>query len=201
MEDEMKEKDVVVFVDVQRDFIDGKLGSDVARAIVPQVVEFAKRAKEAGVAIYATRDTHFPTVLDEAGEAASGYMASLEGKYLPVEHCIKGTDGWQIIPELAETIGSDAQIIDKETFGKFRLVNDIESSIGDCKPRVYICGVCTDICVISMAVIFRTAWPDSEIYVVPDCCAGSTEAKHAAAIEVMDSCQIRKKDSSEVVFI
>ena len=189
MEEKKTDKTAVVFIDVQRGFVTGKLGSDRAIGKMPKIVELAKRAKAANCKLYATRDTHAATVRDEAGMPVSGYMATLEGKNLPVEHCVQGTDGWQIMPELVEVLGTDAKTVDKPTFGSFALAGEIEADCGK-KPKIYICGFCTDICVASNALILRAAFPDAEICVVADCCAGVSDAKHEAALDVLDSCQI-----------
>lgn len=189
-----------MFIDVQKDFVVGKLGSEAAKAKTPKIVELAKRAKAAGAKLFATRDTHEATVRDTAGKATSGYMATLEGKYLPVEHCVEGTDGWKIMPELAEVLGTEATVVDKPTFGSFKLANEIEAACSGKTPRIYVCGFCTDICVLSNALILRAAFPDAEIFVISDACAGTMDVKHEAALKTMESCQILDIDSKDVTF-
>lgn len=162
---------VLIVVDMQNDFITGSLGSEEARAIVPKVAEKIKDFE--GEVIF-TRDTHY-----------SDYMETLEGKYLPVEHCIFGTEGWEIIPELDT---ADATVIDKITFG----YKDWEKVLQDAEPdtEFELCGVCTDICVISNALALRMLYPNAKITVDAACMAGVTPEKHNAALEVMKSCQI-----------
>jgi nicotinamidase-related amidase len=166
---------VLIVVDMQNDFVHGVLGSAEARAIVPNVVE---KIRSAGIEdkVILTRDTHY-----------ADYMNSLEGKYLPVEHCVKGTEGWQIIPELLDLEANG--VVNKYTFGyrdwpEFFEFEDID------ELEFELCGVCTDICVVSNALALRMFYPDVKITVDASCCAGVTPEKHKAALEVMKSCQI-----------
>lgn len=196
---------VVVLVDVQNDFITGKLGSEAAQAVLPKIVAFAKRAAEANADIYATQDTHGATVRDIAGDPQRGYLASLEGKKLPVEHCIALSEGWQLPRELVDAVknaGSTFETVSKPTFGSFELderirdwsnLDTYDEKFEKLNPeakKIVICGFCTDICVVSNALILRSAFPDTEICIVEDLCAGTTPEKHAAALAVMQSCQI-----------
>lgn len=165
-------KDVLIVIDMQNDFIDGSLGTPEAQAIVPKVKEKIKKYKKAGKDIIFTKDTHFENYLD-----------TFEGKNLPVEHCIKGTEGWKINKELNTKVY--ANVIHKKTFGYLDWnvhINNYES--------IEIVGLCTDICVISNALILRAWFPNSTITVDASCCAGVTPEKHKAALEVMKSCQI-----------
>lgn len=164
---------ILIVVDMQNDFVTGSLGSAEAQAIVKKVAE--KVASWDPNNLYFTRDTHYPD-----------YLATLEGEYLPVEHCIKGTDGWQIIDILLPYIEEDSQIIDKETFG---YENWAHMYFGY-EPEFELVGLCTDICVVSNALALRMFYPNSKITVDASCCAGVTPEKHAAALEVMKSCQI-----------
>lgn len=162
----------LIVVDMQNDFIDGSLGTPEAVAIVPAVVE--KIGRFDGHIIF-TQDTHF-----------SDYMETQEGKNLPVEHCIKDTDGWKIRPELLQAAeGKDAEILEKYTFGSDRLpelIKDPES--------IEVIGLCTDICVISNALILKAHFREVPMMTDASCCAGVTPQKHEAALEVMRSCQI-----------
>ena len=162
----------LIVVDMQVDFITGSLGSSLATAIVPKVVEAVKSFD--GNVIF-TRDTHF-----------ENYLETAEGEKLPVPHCIKGTDGWQIHPELDALRKTEA--IDKITFGSKDLIeflekeNDIES--------ITLVGLCTDICVISNALLIKAYFPEIPIAVDSKACAGVTPESHLNALEAMKMCQI-----------
>lgn len=173
-------KKVLIVVDMQNDFITGALGSAEAQAIVPNVV---KKVKNFEGEIFFTRDTH-----------DSDYFDTLEGTMLPVLHCVKNSDGWQIIDELLYYIKHRYNVIDKNTFGfenwKHYLALDEEEPYFSEEFEFELCGLCTDICVISNALALRMFYPDAKITVDASCCAGVTHEKHAAALEVMKSCQI-----------
>ena len=162
----------LIVVDMQVDFITGALGSKDAEAIVPNVVEKVKNFD--GKVIF-TRDTHF-----------DNYMDTQEGEKLPVPHCIKDTDGWQICDELqpfAETV------IDKITFGSVELSKIIES-FGEPIEEIELCGLCTDICVISNAMILKASFPEVKISVDASCSAGVTKESHLTALNAMKAVQI-----------
>ena len=173
---------VLVVIDMQHDFVDGVLGSPEARAIVPAVAEKVAEyaAMEESVILY-TRDTHF-----------DNYMETMEGKHLPVPHCIANTDGWQIVPEV---FTEDSEVIDKYTFGCHNLPSEIYAA---CCVKynkfdiesIEFCGVCTDICVVSNVLITKSTFRETSIIVDSKCCAGVTPEKHEAALETMRSCQI-----------
>ena len=162
----------LIVVDMQVDFINGALGSDLAVAIVPNVVEKVKSFD--GKVIF-TRDTHF-----------KDYMNTQEGKNLPVPHCIKDTDGWQIYDELKPY--ADV-IIDKLTFGSIELPDFIKS-FNEPIEKIELCGLCTDICVISNAVVLKAAFPEVPIAVDSSCCAGVTVESHNNALNAMKVIQI-----------
>lgn len=163
----------LIVVDMQNDFIDGALGTAEAVAIVPYVKE--KIEKFEGKVLF-TRDTH-----------EIDYLSTQEGRNLPVEHCIKGTNGWQIRSEL--DILRKTEAIDKPIFGSTSLVhllqkaNDVEA--------VELIGLCTDICVISNAMLIKAAFPEVPITVDAKCCAGVTPQSHQNALTAMKMCQIR----------
>lgn len=163
-------KKTLIVVDMQNDFIDGALGTKEAVEIVAKVKEKIARYKEAGDEVIFTRDTH--------GE---NYLETNEGRNLPVVHCIRGTKGWEISNEL-DTEG--CEIIDKPTFGwngwGQRSFEEVE-----------LVGLCTDICVVSNALILKALFPEIEIYVDSSCCAGVTVETHKAALETMKMCQIK----------
>ena len=162
----------LIVVDMQVDFITGSLGSELAMAIVPNVVE---KVKNFDGKIIFTRDTHF-----------EDYLNTQEGKKLPVPHCIKDSDGWQICDELkphAETV------LDKLTFGSIELPKLLES-FGEPIEKIELCGLCTDICVISNAMVLKAAFPGVPIAVDSSCSAGVTVESHNTALDAMKSVQI-----------
>jgi nicotinamidase-related amidase len=179
-------KKIIVVVDMQNDFIDGALGSAEAVKIVERCAEKIKAAKADGDTVIFTRDTH--------GE---NYMSTEEGKNLPVPHCIKGSDGWQITPVLAELV-DNSLIIDKETFGSRDLGKLVAEKLveGDYES-VELFGLCTDICVISNALLIKAFCPDFPIYVDASCSAGVTPDSHDTAIRAMESCQIHVTGKDE----
>ena len=166
---------VLIVVDMQKDFVDGALGSAEAVAIVPTVKALIDGFDGE---VYFTRDTHF-----------ENYMSTEEGKHLPVPHCIKDTEGWQIVPALDAL--RTTQPIDKLTFGSKELIELLADKQGI--ESITLCGLCTDICVVSNALLLKAGFPEAEIAVRRDCCAGVTPEKHEAALETMASCQISIK--------
>ena len=166
---------VLIVVDMQNDFIDGSLGTKEAVAIVPKVAE---KIKGFDGHVIATRDTHFENYLD-----------TQEGRNLPVAHCIKDTWGWQIRPEIQELLTTTP--IDKNTFGSVKLGEYLkELSRGEQPESVTLVGLCTDICVISNAMIVKANLPEIPVYVDASCCAGATQESHERALEAMKMCQI-----------
>lgn len=161
---------VLIVVDVQNDFITGALGSKEAVAVVPNIKKKIEEYHAAGHDIIFTRDTH-----------DADYLETNEGKNLPVVHCIKGTEGWQIVDGL-ET--PDCQYIDKPTFGWLGWSKDFPYD------EIELIGVCTDICVVSNALILKAMYPEAKITVDASCCAGVTPELHDAALATMRSCQI-----------
>ncbi len=176
----MKKRFLIV-VDMQNDFITGPLGSDEAKKIVRNVI---KEIENFDGEIIATLDTH-----------NEDYLKSMEGKNLPVMHCVKDTDGWQIEENIKKALEKRGYTsLTKPTFGsvslaemlkrRFDLTTDIE---------IELLGVCTDICVVSNALLLKAYFPEAEIWINSSCCAGVTPAKHEAALETMRSCQINVK--------
>ena len=161
----------LIVVDMQNDFISGSLGSDMAKAIVDNVVD---KVKSFEGEIILNRDTH-----------ADCYLDTMEGKNLPVVHCVKGTDGWQICPEL---LPYAENVIDKVTFGSVDLPHIIAKS-GEIES-IELCGLCTDICVISNAMILKATFPEVKILVDSSCCAGVTLESHNNALSAMKMTQI-----------
>ena len=175
----MKDRKILVAVDLQNDFIDGALGTKEAEAIVPAAAARIREWREAGAEIFATLDTH-----------EANYMETREGKKLPVPHCIRGTEGWQLNPVIREALG-DCTIVEKPTFGSVRLPELVREKIGSGEgATIELIGLCTDICVVSNALLLKAAFPEADIQVSSKCCAGVTPEKHRAALETMASCQI-----------
>lgn len=168
-------QDILVVVDMQNDFIDGALGTAEAVAIVPKVVEKVRNFN--GPVVF-TRDTH-----------QINYLETLEGQKLPVPHCIYGSRGWQIRDEL-EALRT-MPTVDKPSFGSIELAANLLFMNSD-EPisSVTLVGLCTDICVISNALLVKAAIPDVPIIVDASCCAGVTTASHKTALEAMKACQI-----------
>ena len=189
-------KKYLIVVDMQKDFVSGSLGTKEAEAIVPAVLE--KVNSFDGEVIF-TKDTHF-----------ENYLETAEGKLLPVEHCIKGTDGWMLIDELEKYCSENAcKVYEKLTFGCKELAQDMYASVkGDAvlsetvgadgaecgfterNTSIEVIGLCTDICVVSNVLLLKAYLPEAEIKVDASCCAGVTPEKHEAALETMRSCQI-----------
>ncbi len=168
--------DVLVVVDMQNDFIDGSLGTEEAKAIVPKVAEKIKAFK--GL-VLATRDTH-----------GKDYLTTQEGRKLPVEHCIKGTGGWEIRKEIAELIKEEP--IDKPAFGSRVLAERLLALDGkETVESITLIGLCTDICVISNALLLKAFLPEVPVIVDASCCAGVTKESHVQALEAMKMCQIQ----------
>ena len=167
---------ILVVVDMQNDFIDGALGTAEAVAIVPKVIEKIKEYENSDSLVLYTKDTHF-----------ENYMQTREGRHLPVPHCIKGTAGHDIPSEILR--GHDI-IIEKPTFGSTELVEYLEGIDFD---EIELIGLCTDICVVSNALLVKARFPEREVSVDSSCCAGVTPATHEAALTTMRMCQINVK--------
>lgn len=172
-------KKVLIVVDMQNDFVTGSLGTKEAVAIVDNVVN---KINEFDGEIIVTYDTHF-----------NNYMETREGKYLPVPHCIKDTEGWQLNDEVQKALDARERytIIHKPTFGSTELVDIIrEYWDGENNIEVTLIGLCTDICVVSNAMLLKANYPEMNIVVDASCCAGVTVESHNAALTTMKMCQI-----------
>ena len=164
-------KKAFIVIDMQNDFVYGSLANADAQTIV---VPIANAVKGFDGSVFATRDTH-----------TKDYLLSSEGKNLPVEHCIKNTQGWEIVPEIQTALNEQkATILDKPTFGYL--------DWGCLKgfDEATLVGTCTDICVVSNALILKALYPDLRVKVIPSLCAGTTKENHLAAIAVMQCCQV-----------
>lgn len=189
---------ILIIVDMQNDFVTGALGSIEALGTVLPICEKIQQANKNGDYVILTKDTHSPS-----------YLNTLEGQKLPVPHCIRGTDGWNITPVLRHVVnechGDRVEVIEKETFGAENLpeiIKDIMYDIGleretDKKLDDYlndmeieVCGLCTDICVITNVALLRTAFPNTRIVVDSKSCAGTNPTAHEAALVVMRSIQV-----------
>ena len=170
-------KKFLVVVDMQNDFVDGALGSAEAVAIVPNVVD---KIKNFDGEIFVTLDTHF-----------DNYMETAEGKKLPVPHCIKGTNGWELNPEVAKALeGKKYTVVEKLTFGSVDLPKLVKEAAGDNAFSAELIGLCTDICVVSNALMLKAHYPEYNIAVDASCCAGVTPKSHNEALATMGMCQI-----------
>lgn len=170
---------VLVVIDMQNDFIDGALGTQEARAIVPAVKARIELAQKNNDRIIFTRDTH-----------RGNYLETQEGQYLPVPHCLKGSRGWELCDELIPLAN---EILDKPSFGSLELAD----VLADLKPEaVELIGLCTDICVISNALILKARLPEIPVRVNAACCAGVTPASHTNALAAMKMCHVEILDGA-----
>ena len=187
-------KKFLFVIDMQNDFIDGSLGSDDAKRIVPNVVKLIQNwGNDKDHVVWYTYDTHY-----ESGTLVTPkYETTLEGKMLPVKHCIKNETGWKINEYVMDEIVNRRSIYDrafvKETFGSIDMMNEAAKYLWEnikSDDEIHVCGLCTDICVISNVLLLRAKFPNLHIYVHENCCAGTSKEAHGAAIKVMKSCQI-----------
>lgn len=175
---------LLIVVDMQNDFIDGALGTPQAQEIVEKVDEKIKEYHGKGDLVVFTADTH-----------NENYLSTQEGENLPVPHCIRGTSGWEISSVLFRPEGSP--VIEKDTFGSKELgimLMELERA-GDTPESIELVGLCTDICVISNALMVKAFLPEVPVTVDASCCAGVTPESHNTALSAMEMCQIRVTDS------
>lgn len=190
----MNKKKILIVVDAQNDFVTGSLANEEAKKVIPELADYLRFncANHQYDRIYFTRDSH-----------TEDYLETLEGKHLPVPHCIVGTSGWCVVDDLLTAVRHNytfklptatAVFVEKTTFGYtdwrmvFRKYND--DDFDNCIDSITLVGFCTDICVVSNALILKALYPNAEIKVLSSLCAGVTPEKHEAALEVMRSCQI-----------
>ena len=167
---------ILLVIDMQNDFIDGSLGSAEAENIVQNVINKIKEYPPENV--FATKDTH-----------EANYLSTSEGRHLPVEHCIRGSKGWDIRPEIRSLIPPE-NVYEKGTFGSLALAEKVAEMARKEEISVEMVGLCTDICVVSNALLIKAYLPEIPISVDSSCCAGVAPDKHNAALETMRSCQI-----------
>ena len=165
---------LLVVVDMQNDFINGSLGTEEAVNILPRIKDKILVYRQQGLPIVFTKDTHL-----------ADYLNTQEGNKLPVLHCIINTRGWEIASELDV---ADSKIFNKPSFGSLELAEYIKAQYPD--TDIELVGLCTDICVISNAIILKANLPETTITVDASCCAGVTPASHKNALEAMKMCQI-----------
>lgn len=170
-------KKILVVVDMQKDFVDGALGSKEAVDIVDNVV---KKIESFDGDIIVTYDTH-----------SENYMQTQEGANLPVPHCIKGTTGWELDDKVKDALGKkDYIVIEKPTFGSTKLPEYINSNYDPENIEIQLIGLCTDICVVSNALLLKANFLETKVSVDAKCCAGVTPESHNAAITTMKMCQV-----------
>ena len=174
----MARDNVLIVIDMQNDFVSGSLATPGAKEIIPRIIERLEEHTKYYYPVVFTRDTHY-----------LNYLNTHEGKYLPIPHCLENTPGWCIVDELYKYSENAYEVINKMAFGYKCWKDYFERKNIDPKD-IFICGLVTDICVISNALILRALYPDIEITVYSDCCAGTTKEMHEKALDVMRSCQI-----------
>ena len=174
-------KHILIVVDMQTDFVDGALGTPEAVAILENVTAKIKAyAHDPDGVIFVTYDTH-----------AENYMETSEGKHLPVPHCVKGTAGWELHPTVAAALeGVEYTPVEKPTFGSVELPALVGQAANGEDFTVELIGLCTDICVVSNAMLLKATFPEADMTVDAACCAGVTPASHQAALTTMACCQI-----------
>ena len=170
-------KKILIVVDMQKDFVDGALGSKEAVAIVDNVV---KKIENFDGDIIVTYDTH-----------SENYMETQEGKNLPVPHCIKGTNGWKLDGKVQAAVDKrEYKTIEKPTFGSTELPGYIKANYNPDEIEIELVGLCTDICVVSNALLLKANFLETKVSVDASCCAGVTPESHNAALTTMRMCQV-----------
>jgi nicotinamidase-related amidase len=187
-------KKFLFVIDMQNDFIDGSLGSDDAKRIVPNIVKLIQNwGNDKDNVIWYTYDTHY----EHETLTIPKYENTLEGKMLPVKHCIEKTPGWQLNEYVMDEIEKRHSIYDrsfqKHTFGSWYMIEEASKYLWEnteSYDEIHVCGLCTDICLANNVLLLRAKFPNLHIYVHENCCAGTSKEAHDAAITVMKSCQI-----------
>ena len=174
------EKRLLLVVDVQEDFVHGALPGDNAVKRIPNMEKTLNEDKEKREAVMFTQDTHFEDT----------YFETQEGKKLPILHCVKDTEGWEILSDLQEFITEDTKVIEKSTFGSIPMMRDVRGYLDQGYDEIELFGICTDICVINTAVLLKNSFSEVPIYVNAACSAGISEDLHNAALKTMESFQI-----------
>lgn len=169
-------KNILVVIDMQNDFIRGSLKAFDGESIIPGIIAEISKRKSNDVLF--TKDTHH-----------KDYLNTNEGKHLPVIHCIENTQGWELVAEI-KNLTRDSLIIKKPTFGSLILIDELKKRIKSKEDIITLVGVCSDICVISNAVLIKTYFRENNVIVLKDCVRGVTEEKNIEALDVMKSLQI-----------
>ncbi len=177
----MNREKLLLVIDMQNDFVTGTLANREAEGIIEAIAEKIESYQRDDNPVFFTRDTH-----------GDDYMKTQEGKLLPVIHCLKGSQGWQIVDQL-RAYAEEKEILDKPVFGSLRLPEWIVEKLGCAPKEIVLCGVCTDICVISNAMILKAAFPETVVSVEGALCAGVTPESHQTALAAMQACQIHVK--------
>lgn len=178
----MNNEKLLLVIDMQKDFVTGALANKEAERIIEPIAGKIEAYQENQNPVFFTRDTH--------GE---DYMETQEGRLLPVPHCKKDTDGWQIVDQL-RPYACEENVLDKPVFGCLQLPEWIEEKLGHAPKEIELCGVCTDICVISNAMILKAAFPETVVTADGAYCAGVTPESHQTALEAMKACQVIVKE-------
>lgn len=182
--------DLLMVVDMQNDFIDGRLGSEEAEKIVPNVVDIIKSFKEKNIPVVATVDTHYE----------NNYIRSREGEHLPIRHCIYQTGGWciedRVMRALNEKTGLTSFIEKVDTFGSVDVAELFEPGFSG---NFVVVGLCTDLCVLANTVILQAGHPNAEIYIVEDACAGSTPERHSATLDVLSNMHVNVISTNDLL--
>ena len=168
----------LVVVDYQADFVNGALGFAGAELLEPVILKKIEKCRAEGGQVIFTLDTH-----------SENYLETAEGKKLPVVHCIEGTDGWQLDKKLQVLMTDSMKVFDKPTFGSVALAEYLKADRE--LQSVTLVGLCTDICVISNALLIKANMPEVTVQVIEKCCAGVTPQSHANALDAMRMCQIQ----------
>jgi len=173
---------ILIVVDMQNDFLTGSLKTKDATEIIPKIKKVVEEYKKNGMPVIFTKDTH-----------TDSYLLTQEGKALPVIHCIKNTYGWEICDELKNI--NYGEVFEKNTFGSIELFENLKKQYNSNIDEITFCGVCTDICVVSNAIIAKAYFPEVKIVILEDCTKGVTEESHLSALSTLKSCQciIRKE--------
>ncbi len=174
----MNEEKLLLVIDMQNDFVTGALANREAEAIIGIIADKIEFYRREGHPVLFTRDTH-----------GDDYMETQEGRLLPAAHCLKGSEGWQIVDPL-KAYAEEKDVLDKPVFGSLQLPQWISEKLGSVPKEIELCGVCTDICVISNAMILKAAFPETIVTVEGASCAGVTPESHQTALAAMKACQV-----------
>lgn len=174
----MNGKKVLFVIDMQVDFVTGALANEEAKKIIDKIADKIKAYQDAGDYVFFTKDTH-----------GANYMETQEGRLLPVVHCIQDTEGWEIVEGLRD-FATEENTLNKPSFGSLELPKWVYKKTDGKFEEMEFCGVCTDICVISNAMVMKAAFPELALTIDGSCCAGVTPESHQTALNAMAACQM-----------